>query len=50
MLLEEFGKAVNSSVPQQNEFQREAFYKLVYSLVETSIDNGDPLKGILFWR
>ncbi|KAK9792495.1 hypothetical protein WJX73_008718 [Symbiochloris irregularis] len=50
LLLEEFGKAVNSSVPQQNEFQRQAFYKLIYSLVESSIDDGGPLKGILFWR
>ena len=26
------------------------YYKLVYSLVETSIDNNGALKGVAFWR
>ncbi len=26
------------------------YYKLVYSIVETSIDTADVVKGIAFWR
>ena len=49
-MVEEFGKAINASVADQNEFQRDAFYKLIYSQVEDSLDNGGMLKGIMFWR
>ena len=27
-----------------------AYYKLVYSYTESSIDTGDVLKGVAFWR
>lgn len=50
LVIEEFGKTVNASVPDRNEFQRYQFYKLVYSQVEDSIEDGDVLKGIMFWR
>lgn len=50
LVLEEFGKGINASVPEQNAFERMAFYKLIYSQVEESIEGGDTLKGILFWR
>ena len=49
-VLEEFGKQINASVPDRNEVNRNAFYKLVYFLVEDSINTGGALKGILFWR
>ena len=48
LVLEEFGKQVNSSLPNATSSLQFDFYKLVYSLVESNQDAGGPLKGILF--
>ena len=34
----------------QNEQSQEDYYKLVYSIAETSIATNQALKGIAFWR
>ena len=34
----------------QTAAQQMDYYKLVYSIVETSIDSADVVKGVAFWR
>lgn len=54
LIVEEFGKAFGgndlSSGQGQTAAQQMDYYKLVYSIVETSIDTTDVVKGIAFWR
>ena len=50
MVIEEFGKEVNSSVADLTEENRLAYYKLIYFEVQESFSSGGPLQGVLFWR
>lgn len=54
LIVEEFGKAFGGTTLESGQGQTAAqqldYYKLVYSIVETSIDNADVIKGIAFWR
>jgi len=54
LIVEEFGKAFGGDTLQsgqgQTAQQQLEYYKLVYSIVETSINAADVVKGIAFWR
>ena len=50
MVIEEFGKEVDSSSADLTEDNRLAYYKLIYFEVQQSFMNGGPLQGVLFWR
>jgi mannan endo-1,4-beta-mannosidase len=54
LIVEEFGKAYGGNTLEsgqgQTAQQQVDYYKLVYSIVEASIDQGGVIKGIAFWR
>lgn len=59
LLLEEFGKAVvragqvaqfTTNSRESTEQQQQDYYKLAYAITEGSINAGDALRGIAFWR
>lgn len=54
LIVEEFGKAFGGDTLTTGEGQTQQqqldYYKLVYSIVETSFITGDIIKGIAFWR
>jgi len=50
-LLEEFGKAVGGeAASDQTETDRSKWFNQTYSRVRASVENGEPLRGVLFWR
>ncbi|KAK9815119.1 hypothetical protein WJX73_008049 [Symbiochloris irregularis] len=49
LVLEEFGKAVGGSTGQSAS-QQLGYYQLAYAITEGSINSGDNLRGIAFWR
>ena len=51
LLLEEFGKAVGGeAASDQTETDRSKWFNQTYSRVRESVENGEPLRGVLFWR
>jgi len=54
LIVEEFGKAYGGPTPASGEnqtaAQQLAYYKMVYSVVESSIDTAGVIKGVAFWR
>lgn len=51
LLLEEFGKAVGGeAASDQTETDRSKWFNQTYSRVRQSVENGEPLRGVLFWR
>eukprot|EP00210_Caulerpa_lentillifera_P007506 g7172.t1 len=50
VLIEEFGKRLNSPESDEIETIRNPVYTQVYSLIEQSINQGHDVYGSLFWR
>ena len=51
LLLEEFGKAVGGeAASDQSEGDRSKWFNQTYSRVRESVEGGEPLRGVLFWR
>ena len=51
LLLEEFGKAVGGeAAADQSESDRSKWFDQTYARVRESVENGEPLRGVLFWR
>lgn len=51
MLLEEFGTAVGGeAASDQTETDRSKWFNQTYSRVRESVEGGEPLRGVLFWR